>query len=198
MINRIIYSINTLRYALTYSKKTQIVYLFLAVVMCLLFMVKVGALENNVKISGNLVAEPCSLDTNSSQIELVFNDLVKKFFYKTPRTVGKPFIIRLIGCDTSIGKTVRLTFLGKESVQLPGLLAPDAGNVKGIAFGIETDDATPKLISLNSSSGRYLLTDGITEMRFRGYVQGEPDAILKQTISPGTFSGTATFRLEYP
>ncbi|MDU7758580.1 MAG: type 1 fimbrial protein, partial [Enterobacter asburiae] len=42
--------------------------------------------ENNLKITGNLVTEPGTLDLNSSDISLDFGNLVSKYFYTADRT----------------------------------------------------------------------------------------------------------------
>ncbi|EGT0664409.1 type 1 fimbrial protein [Salmonella enterica] len=156
------------------------------------------ALDNNVQITGRLVTEPCSLDSTTADIPLAFGNLVAKYFYTTKRTPGEPFIIRLLGCDPSVGKTVSVTFIGSESDSLPGLLVPDAGDTQGIAFGIETDDVNAQPVLLNKPSPVFDLSNGTTELHLRGYVQGEPDAIANQSILTGPFTGTATFELAYP
>ncbi|KFA84178.1 type 1 fimbrial protein [Enterobacter asburiae] len=156
------------------------------------------ALDNNVQIIGNLVTEPCVLDPTTADISLTFGNLVAKFFYTTSRTPGEPFIIRLLGCDASVGKTATVTFTGTESASLPGRMVPDAGDTQGIAFGIETDDDAAQPVPLNRPSPVFELSDGTTELRLRGYVQGEPDAIANQSILTGPFTGTATFEIAYP
>ena len=143
--------------------------------------------ENNLKITGNLVTEPCTLDLNSSDISLDFGNLVSKYFYTADRTPAMPFSVVLTGCDTSLGDSATVTFQGTESQELNGFLVPDDGDTHGIAFGIETDD-----------SAAFTLTDGENRLNLRGFVQAEPKAIAARSIKPGAFTGTATFEIEYP
>lgn len=156
------------------------------------------ALDDNVQITGNLVTEPCTLDPTTADIPLTVGNLVAKYFYTSSRTPGESFIIRLLDCDTSVGKNATVTFTGTESRGLPGLLMPDAGDTQGIAFGIETDDSVAQPVPLNTPSLVFELSEGSTELHLRGYVQGEPDAIENKRILTGLFTGTATFEIAYP
>ncbi|MBJ9328032.1 type 1 fimbrial protein [Citrobacter amalonaticus] len=156
------------------------------------------ATENNLKISGQLVADPCTLSTASSDIPLNFGNLVSKYFYQTSRTPGEPFAIVLTDCDISLGSSATVTFKGTESVALPGLLVPDDGDTHGIAFGIETDDKTPRPLTLNQPSPMYTLTNGTNTMMLRSYVQAEPQAVVDHSITAGPFVATATFQIDYP
>lgn len=154
--------------------------------------------ENNLQISGELVAEPCTLDTASSDISLDFGNLVSKYFYQTSRTPGEPFAIVLTECDISLGSSATVTFKGSESNELPGLLVPDDGDTHGIAFGIETDEEPPRLLALNKASPIFTLANGTNTLALRGYVQAEPAAIAAKSVLAGAFIATATFEIEYP
>lgn len=154
--------------------------------------------ENNLKITGNLVTEPCTLDLNSSEISLDFGNLVSKYFYTADRTPAMPFSVVLTGCDTSLGDSATVTFQGTESQELNGFLVPDDGDTHGIAFGIETDDSAATPVLFNEPSPAFTLTDGENRLNLRGFVQAEPKAIAARSIKPGAFTGTATFEIEYP
>lgn len=150
--------------------------------------------KDNVSIQGNLVSEPCTLD--SASITLDFGDLDKKSFWQVARTPGAAFAIKLLGCDTRVGHDARVTFSGTESSGLPGLLAPDGKTDPGVAIGIETSDGRP--VPLNKPGPVYPLTDGTNTLTLKGYVAAEPEAIKKQSIVSGAFTATATFEIEYP
>ncbi|WP_213133152.1 fimbrial protein [Citrobacter sp. FP75] len=150
---------------------------------------------DNVTIDGTLVNLPCSLDPNSTNVPLDFGDLVSKYFYRNTRTLSREFKIVLIDCDLAIGQDVMVKFTGNQSV-MPGLLAPDDGDIHGIAVGIELTDGTPVLLDKQTSAQP--LTSGVTTLTFQGYVIGEPDAIKNQTIVTGPFIATTTFELIYP
>lgn len=155
-----------------------------------------AAASSNVEISGNLVTEPCSLDAGSQLIPLSSGNIVAKYFYLTPRTPGLEFSIKLIDCDISLGTQAIVTFTGTESIALPGYLMPDDGDTHGIAFGIETMNGD--LVPVNQASPIFTLSDGTNELKLKGFIQAEQDAIDKHTILTGPFAGTATFEITYP
>jgi type 1 fimbria pilin len=156
--------------------------------------------KDNVFITGQLVTQPCVLDPTTTTIPLDFGDLADKDFYRQGghRTPGIPFVIRLQECDTSSVKNAFVTFSGKASTALPGLLATDSDGI-GIAFGFETDANPPVALPINKKSNKFPLKSNPrdTEIALRGYVQAEPDAITNHSIQAGPFSGTATFQITY-
>ncbi|ROR60335.1 UNVERIFIED_ORG: type 1 fimbria pilin [Providencia alcalifaciens] len=155
-----------------------------------------GGRADNLHLYGTLVAEPCVIPPGDDEIDLDFGTVIDKYLYLNKRTLGQPFSIHLAECDLSLGRTVRITFLGKENSMLPGLLAVDENSqAKGIAIGLETLQAKP--IPINKTSNEYLLQEGDTIIAMKAYVQGEPDAISNKSIKRGLFSSTATFRLDY-
>lgn len=154
------------------------------------------AAENNVHLHGALVAEPCVIPPGEEEISLDFGTIVDKYLYLNTRTPGQPFSIHLTECDLILGKTVRVTFSGTESISLPGLLAVNTGNeANGIAIGLETPDAKPVL--LNQAMDKVSLQAGNNMIPLRAYVRGEPAAISNQSIALGPFTATATFSLDY-
>lgn len=159
--------------------------------------------DHNVEVTGKLVTEPCALSTKSATIDLDWGNFVGKYFYQdaSPRTPGMPFVIELIDCDISLGTEASVTFIGSESITMPGMLLPTDGEARGLVFGIETPKAgsnemTPVLI--NTASPFFTLSHGTTELKFNGYIEAQPDAIKNKTIQLGPFMGTATFQINYP
>ncbi|OKB66623.1 exotoxin [Serratia marcescens] len=154
------------------------------------------AKDNNLHFDGTLVADPCVLDPKTTDIRLDFGTVVDKYLYLNTRTHSQPFVINLIECDTSLGDTVIMTFKGAESKELPGLLALTSGPAAGIAIGMELDDGHP--LPFNKPTPGFALRDGETQLRLRGYVQGEPSALQSHRIGRGEFTAVATFELNYP
>jgi type 1 fimbria pilin len=151
---------------------------------------------DNMRFHGALVAEPCIIPPGDEKILLDFGTVIDKYLYLNTRTNSQPFEIRLTECDLSLGKTVKVTFSGKENLNLPGLLALEAGSqANGIGIGMETEDGTPLL--LNKQGPGYKLVSGANTLTIRAYVKGEPKAIADQTIERGPFNAIATFSLEY-
>lgn len=152
--------------------------------------------ENNLRLYGALVAEPCVIPPGDEEIHLDFGTVIDDYLYLNTRTLSQRFEIRLAECDLSLGQTVKVIFLGTENAALPGLLAIDGSRgASGIAIGLETQQSTP--LPLNKPSGVYPLQAGDTRVALQAYVQGEPTALAQRHIGRGPFSATATFRLEY-
>ncbi|MBU5412424.1 fimbrial protein [Serratia ureilytica] len=152
--------------------------------------------EVSVLYRGSLVAEPCTLLPEDENILLDFGTVIDKYLYLNARTHSKPFQLHLMDCDTSLGKTVKMTFTGTESVALPGLLALDGGSeAKGVAIGLETEDG--QALALNQQSRGQEISDGNNTITLQAYVKGEPEAITNKTIERGMFTAVATFNLDY-
>ncbi|WP_028715586.1 fimbrial protein [Pantoea ananatis] len=168
-------------------------------VMLLLAVLIAGpvlAAGENIHLYGALVAEPCVIPPGEEVIALDFGSVIDKYLYLNTRTQGQSFSIHLTECDVSLGKTVKVTFLGTENAALPGLLALDGGSqATGIAIGLETEKAKP--VPINTESDTYLLQAGDNRIALKAYVKGEPQAIANRTIGYGPFGAVATFALEY-
>lgn len=152
------------------------------------------AMNNNLNITGNLVAEPCSIDTDQP-LEVDFKTLILKSLYRDGRSAAVPFNVELKECDTSLGQSVSLTFRGAESA-LPGLITTEGAGSSGIAIGMQQPDGTA--LPFNQPTPAYALTDGTTTIALQAYVQADPQAIASQTLVPGDFSATSTFEVAYP
>lgn len=177
--------------------------IILAVFLGYMSIMPVHSVENNIQITGNLVTEPCSLAPESADIPLDFGTIVGKYFQTAKRTPGIRFSIKLIDCDASMGNSATVTFLGAESGSLPGLLATNNGEENGLAFGIETlpdaeSEVAPQLIPINKPSPLFLLSNNESVIALQGYIEAEPEAIETNTLKPGPFAVTATFKVDYP
>ncbi|MCK6964552.1 fimbrial protein [Enterobacter bugandensis] len=151
--------------------------------------------SDNLHFSGTLIAEPCTLDPNTTSINLDFGTVIDKYLYINTRTNSKPFDIRLLGCDTILGNSVQVTFSGTADSELPDLLAVSNGAASGIAIGIELVDGT--LLPINSTAPAHQLLTGDNVLTFRGYVQMKPSAMQSHSITRGNFNAIATFKLDY-
>jgi type 1 fimbria pilin len=151
---------------------------------------------DNMLFHGALVAEPCTLKSGDEDVNLDFGTVIDKYLYTHGRTPAKSFSLTLQDCDLSLGKTVKVTFSGNSSMELPELLALDGGSqANGIALGLET--ATGQPVILNKPSQGIALNGGSTSLVWQVYVQGEPTALAKKSIGLGEFSAVATFGLAY-
>lgn len=181
-------------------KKIEIINFFLVanliviMLLLLLLQVKAHAVTDNLRFSGNLVAEPCVLDPTTENIELDFGTIIDKYLYINQRVHSQPFTVRLLECDLSLGNTVSLTFSGTADSELTDMLAI-TGSASGIAIGLESTSGVA--LPFNKATPMYALTSGTTELVFNGYVQGKPTAIQNHSIGRGEFNAIATFTLNY-
>lgn len=155
------------------------------------------AFSANVEFDGTLIEDACDVYPGDESIELDFGTIVDRYLYLNTQTNSQPFTIRLINCDLALGHEVKVTFMGSESLALPGLLALDAGSqAKGVAVGIESISGTA--IKINSGSYTQRLSTGNSnDLRFQAYVKGEPLALQNQSLVLGSWSASATFKLDY-
>ncbi|WP_431224780.1 fimbrial protein [Serratia sp. L9] len=139
---------------------------------------------------------PCTLRPGDEAITLDFDTIIDKYLYLYTRTPSKPFSLHLENCNTAVATGVKVSFIGTESLPLPGLLALDGASMaRGVAIGIET--GAGQSLPLNVQSSTTPLTPGDMTIAFQAYVQAEPAAKANQGIVRGPFTATATFALEY-
>lgn len=152
--------------------------------------------KDNVVMRGALVTEPCVIAPGDESIQLDFGTIVDKYLYLNQRTHGQEFKLRLSDCDLSLGNTVRISFSGAESQELPGLLeVKSGGESTGFAIGLETTDG--EALPINDSDGSYTLKKGVNLITINAYLQAEPKAISDRRIKYGGFKVVANFRLDY-
>ncbi|MEX7606156.1 fimbrial protein [Enterobacter asburiae] len=156
----------------------------------------VAKAADNVHFSGALVAEPCTLPDEYSDVQLDFGSVILKSLYQYQRTKSLPFTIRLEECDPSLMSLVSVTFEGTPDDQLSTLLALDpSSTAKGVAIGLEQSDGTS--LDINKNGQFQQLTQGENTLKFLAYVQIKPDALTNKSVSAGDFSAIATFKLNY-
>ncbi|MGJ3353886.1 fimbrial protein [Providencia sp. Je.9.19] len=154
------------------------------------------AIPNNLYLHGTLVEEPCTIKPGDEKVSLTFGPTPDKNLYAYGRTVSQDFEIKLSECDTSIGKSVKVTFSGTPNMALPGYLAiANTSTASGFAVGIEYADGTH--LPIDQEGTKIALQDGSTLLNFKAFIKGEPDAISNLNIKRGPFSAVATFKLDY-
>lgn len=154
------------------------------------------AVPDNLRITGNLVEEPCKILPGEENIVVTFFDTPEKNFYAYGETQSEKFVIKLVECDTTLGKGVEVTFSGTPSLALPGFLALSAGSVaSGFAVGLQSADKSP--LNIEEKGAKITLQDGTNQLHFYAYLKGEPDAIANKSIKVGPYSAVATFKLDY-
>lgn len=97
------------------------------ILLALIAPLSQAAQNDNVRLHGALVAEPCVIPPGDENIRLAFGSIIDKYLYTNQRTHGQAFEIHLTECDLSLGKTVKVTLRGIENPHLTGLLAIEGG-----------------------------------------------------------------------
>lgn len=177
-------------------KRKSVAIHVICVILSTVLSLDVYAVENNVKFDGNLVAEPCTLDPNTTNFSLNLGDIIDKYLYINSRTHSKAFNINLLDCDLSLGSSVIVTFSGNPEPELPDLLSLSGGTARGIAVGLENSDGSA--LPINKPTNAFKLMKGNNILTFNAYVQGTPKAIQNRGIRKGDFTAISTFTLDYP
>lgn len=153
---------------------------------------------DNMRFHGILVDEPCTIKPGDETVELDFGNIPDKNLYAYQRTPSKLFQIRLSECDLTIGKSVKITFKGDENQAMAGqgfLAISPSSQAAGIAVGLESENGNA--LPVNKETDKMSLNADDTILNFYAFIQGEPDAIVNQSIKRGPFSAIATFHLNY-
>lgn len=156
-----------------------------------------GIESANVQFSGTMVAQPCTLPDEKSIIDVDFGTVINKNLYYNGRSNLTPINLVLEDCDLSMDQsTVSISFNALPSTKLPGLIAIDpTSEASGVAIGLETDDG--QLLPINKKSPKQTLKSGNNTIALKAYIQGEPEAVEKKSITLGEFTAIATFTLTY-
>lgn len=159
------------------------------------------AASSDVDFEGTLVAEPCMVASGEDGASVVvdFGTISQKTFYSAygRRSWLQPFHILLTECDLSLGKEVKITFIGTEDGEQPGLLAvTSSSGVAHVAVGLQTASGID--LNINKQTDSYTLNTGNTQLNFKAYVQASDEGIKNKTVGMGRFEAVSTFELEYP
>ncbi|EMX6282625.1 type 1 fimbrial protein [Providencia rettgeri] len=145
---------------------------------------------------GMVVATPCQIAPGSEKVPVDFQQISVKDLYKEGKSKPLIFSIHLMNCNTTIFKSVTVTFNGIENKNLPDHLAiSDQSEASGIGIGLLNLNETP--IELNTPSLAQNLAKNDTEIQFKAYVEAEPEARINETITYGNFYSTAYYTLNY-
>ncbi|ENY3616475.1 fimbrial protein [Escherichia coli O8:H49] len=156
---------------------------------------------SNVGFKGNLLDRPCQIAPSSATQDVVFRETATPLYHVWPgRSYEEKFQIKLVNChELTIGKTVKLTFSGKEESKLPGYLQVMGVNQGRLGIGIIDTDGK-RLLKINefhnSGKGETVLENNVV-LNFKAFVQATEDAIAKKNVIPGGYSATVTFELIY-
>lgn len=171
--------------------------------LCLFFFGCEGVMANvspintgNYSFRGNVIITPCQIAPGSEKVAVDFKQISVKELYTSSKSKPLPFSIHLVNCSTAVFNAVTVTFDGTENANLPEHLAINIkSEASGIGIGLLNNNDTP--IKLSTPSLAQNLTDNNTELKFKAYVEAEPDALNNETITYGNFYSTAYYTLNY-
>ncbi|WP_042846035.1 fimbrial protein [Providencia rettgeri] len=152
--------------------------------------------QDNLHFYGSLVQEPCVVLPENSSIDVDFRTIADKDLYAYGRSRSETFSLILSECDTSLGNSFSISFLGGQHDSLPGFLALSA-NSDASGFGIGIEDKSGGLLPIGDKMQKILLVDGSNTITFRAYLKAEPEAISNKSIKRGGFNALATFKIDY-
>ncbi|WP_231906702.1 MULTISPECIES: fimbrial protein [Providencia] len=145
---------------------------------------------------GMVVVTPCQISPGSEKVPVNFEQVSVKELYTAGKSKPLPFSINLINCNISVFKAVTVTFNGTENINLPDHLAINAkSEASGIGIGLLNENNTE--IKLNQPSLAQDLANNDTEIKFKAYIEVEPEALSNKAITYGNFYSTAYYTLEY-
>lgn len=152
--------------------------------------------DDNVHLTGALVAEPCKLPDVDADIHLDFGTIVSKYLYQYQRTKSVPFSIHLTDCDPALMSTVAVSFEGTADDELTTLfMLEQTSAAKGVALGIE--DADGNTIPVNNVGAYTPLVKGGNELQYNAFIQAKPTALSDKNITEGDFAVIGKFVLHY-
>lgn len=149
---------------------------------------------------GELVEDPCIISPDSEVQEIDLQRRESSFFYNhasNPVTAPVPFTLKLKECDVSLGKYLKISLLGDEDTDMPGLLKI-SGSATGIAIGLDsTQGGVITAMPVNQQAKTYTLLPGENTLTFQAWVTGKKNDIANKTIGEGDYTAMVEFGLEY-
>jgi type 1 fimbria pilin len=143
-----------------------------------------------ITFDGTVVTTACEVATGSFNVSLgeVGTNSLKAAGSEAP--TKKDFSIQLTGCDTSVMKSVAVTFSGTPDSTDATALAPSGGTATKVAIRLYDNDGTK--LNLGTASKSITLLDDQTSLNFKAALispQGQATA--------GDVQATATYTLTY-
>lgn len=149
---------------------------------------------------GELVEDPCIISPDSETQEIYLQRRESTFFYNhasNPVTTPVAFTLKLKECDVTLGKDLKISLLGEEDTDMPGLLKI-TGSATGIAIGLDsTQDGVITAMPVNQQAKTYTLLPGENTLTFQAWVKGKQNDIANKTIGEGDYTAMVEFGLEY-
>lgn len=146
--------------------------------------------HGTVKFKGAIIEAPCSIHPDSESREVPMGQIATAELKDGGRSTSRPFTLQLENCSLDTIKSVSTTFTGPISDIGTNALAIEG---KGQGAAIIITNAGGKQIELGTPSDKQDLVIGNNDLQFAAYLQADS----AKTVTPGAFTATATFALDY-
>ncbi|PHM39779.1 major mannose-resistant fimbrial protein [Xenorhabdus mauleonii] len=140
-----------------------------------------------ITFTGTVVNAPCNISPESINQTINFGVLSQSLLNKGNET-SRPVKIVLTECDTETYKKAKVTFSGANYDSKELLMSGSAKNVAVRLMGLDGD------IVLDQATKAFNLSQSTNELNFMAFAK---KAIGKDNVTPGEFSGTTTFTMQY-
>lgn len=143
------------------------------------------------------VTAPCTLHPDNDEIQLDFTSVIDRYLHRYGLTPSRTFSLRLDDCDSRILAGAGLLLTGRESAELPGLLAFDGtGTAQGVVIGLQAADGVALPINGRATPNNALAAAD-RAIALRAYLEAEPSAQSSRTIVLQNFRATVFVALDY-
>lgn len=151
-----------------------------------------------LKFHGRVVVQPCSIAPGDERLLVDFKKLSTRDLYINKQSLPVGFTLHLINCNTTVYKTLTVTFSGDRSQALPASLRV-RNNVSGESAGIAIDllQESGEPVTLDEPTPAKDLTSGSMQLDFQARVRVEPEALQQHSLQLGAFTSTASYTLNY-
>ena len=181
-----------------YTKMIQIIYIFNFLILTFVFSTssfaenKVTSGGTKVNISGVLLDEPCTLETDD--IDVDFGYVTNKdLFYGNDEK--RKFEIRLVDCKYEAFNGLSVQFLGTATENNQLLNLNTTSSASGVGIKIFDDKGVPITFGQFSEVKNVLQANGILE--FQAILTKESTVQSVNGITLGPFTAVAIFNLKY-
>ncbi|PIJ48162.1 hypothetical protein BL250_15090 [Erwinia sp. OLTSP20] len=170
--------------------------------------------HGSVKFTGSIIDAPCSIAPENIDQTVDMGEISNQSLKNGGTSPKRYFSIKLENCDVSAleNKTVSITFTGHHSDLNANNLAI-SGSASGASIGIisakSDKDKNGTKIKLDQPSNEIAINNGNPVLQFAAYLQGDAvspnsekstdsqDESLSSIITPGEFTATTNFVLDY-
>ena len=147
-------------------------------------------------LADSAVATPCTLHAESHEVALDFQRVIDRFLLRYGMTPAREFALTLEGCDNRVltGAAMRVT--GRESTELPGLLALDGTTTaRGVVVALHaTQGAT---LPVNAVKGQPLEVTDNMAITMQAHLEVEPSAQRSRQVVLERFRATLFVAVDY-